>query len=149
MPEHTNEAVIRAWVELLARWGADPADISRALELIDPDCDWIMMATGEKFHGHDAIRKMAGKSAAAISHNQEHKLEVTNLFVCGKGGCLEYVHGAILKLPGQSEAAPIDMPIGIVFEFRNGKIARAREYFEVLQMQGRDKVKPYMRAKQG
>jgi hypothetical protein len=142
MSEHTNEAVIRAWVELLARWGADPEDMSRALELIDPACEWIMMATGENFRGHDAIRKMAGKSAAAISHNQEHKLRVTNLFACGERGCLEYIHGAILKLPDQSEPIPIEMPICIVFQFRNGKIARAQEYFEVLQMQGHDKVKP-------
>jgi hypothetical protein len=86
MSEHTNEAVIQAWVDLLARWGADPEDMSRALDLIDPECEWIMMATGEKFQGHDAIRKMAGKSAAAISHNREHKLRVTNLFACGEHG---------------------------------------------------------------
>ena len=82
------------------------------------------------------------RSAAAISHNRDHKLKVTNLFVCGERGCLEYIHGAILKLAGQSELMSIEMPICIVFQFKDGRIARAHEYFQVLQMQGHDKVKP-------
>jgi hypothetical protein len=40
------------------------------------------MATNEHFKGKDAIMKMSEKSAAAIQHTAEHKLQVTNLFAC-------------------------------------------------------------------
>ena len=76
-------------VELLGQWGADAEDIPRALELLDPDCEWVLMATGERYQGTAAVRKMAAKSMAAISHSEQHRLEITNLFGCGDKVCLE------------------------------------------------------------
>lgn len=142
MSEQENINIVRRWVELLGRWGEDSQDISLALDLMDPDCEWVLMATGERYRGTDAVRKMAEKSMAAISHTEQHQLEVTNLFGCGDKVCLEYAHGALLRLPGQATPSPIEMPICIVFQCKNGKIARANEYYEVEQMRGPGKVKP-------
>jgi ketosteroid isomerase-like protein len=138
---NTNADVIQQWVDLLARWGDDPADIPRVLDLLDDECEWVLMATNEHFKGKDAIKKMSEKSAEAIRHTAEHELQVTNLFACGDKGCLEYVHRALLRLPGQAERSPIEMPICIVFQFNNGKILRAQEYYEIQQMYG-DTIKP-------
>ena len=66
---------------------------------------------------------------------------MTNLFASEDKGCLEYVHRALLRLPGQTELSQIEMPICIVFQFNNGKISRAREYYEIQQMYG-GTVKP-------
>jgi len=137
-----NADVVQKWVDLLARWGDNPAaDIPHVLDLLDDECEWILMATGEHFKGKDAIMKMSEKSAAAIRHTAEHKLQVTNLFACEDKGCLEYVHRALLRLPGQTELSPIEMPICIVFQFNNGKILRAQEYYEIQQMYGGN-IKP-------
>jgi ketosteroid isomerase-like protein len=129
--------VIQQWVDLLARWGDNPArDIPLVLDLLDDECEWSLMATNEHVKGKDAIIKMSEKSAAAIKHTAEHKLEVTNLFACEDKACLEYVHHALLILPGQTKQSPIDMPICIVFQLKNGKIFRAQEYYEIQQMYG-------------
>ena len=137
-----NANVIQQWVDLLARWGDNPArDIPLVLDLLDDECEWTLMATGEHVKGKDAIVKWSEKSAAAIRHTAEHKLEVTNLFANEDKGCLEYVHRALLTLPGQKEPTLIEMPICIVFQLRNGKIFRANEYYEIEQMSGKA-VKP-------
>jgi ketosteroid isomerase-like protein len=136
-----NADVIRQWVDILARWGDDPADIPRVLDLLDDECEWILMATSEHFKGKEAIKKMSEKSAAAVRHSAEHELQVTNIFAYEDKGCLEYVHRALLMLPGQVERSPIEMPICIVFLFKNRKILRAQEYYEVQQMYG-STVKP-------
>lgn len=140
--EQENVNVVRRWVELLSRWGADPQDIPRVFELIDPDCEWVLMATGERYRGTDAIRKISQQSASAVSHSEQHKLEVTNLFGCGDNVCLEYVHGALLTLPGQTEPTPIEMPICIVFQCKNGRIIKANEYYEIEHMKGPNTIKP-------
>jgi len=142
MNEQDNVNVVRRWVELLGRWGENPEDIPRALELMEPDCEWVLMATGERYQGTDAVRKMAEQSMAAISHTEQHRLDITNLFGCGDKVCLEYVHGALLRLPGQTAPSPIEMAICIVFQCKNGKIATAHEYYEVEQMRGPGAVKP-------
>lgn len=142
MSENENVEVVRRWVELLAHWGEDPQDIPRAMELMDPDCEWVLMATGERYTGRDALAKMGQKSMAAISHTGQHELKLTNLFGSADNVCLEYVHGALLQLPGQTAPTPIAMPICIVFKCKNGKISRAHEYYEVEQMRGPDEVQP-------
>jgi len=84
--------VIQQWVDLLARWGDNPArDIPLVLDLLDDECEWSLMATNEHVKGKDAIIKMSEKSAAAIKHTAEHKLEITNLFACEDKACLEDV----------------------------------------------------------
>ena len=45
-------------------------------------------------------------------------------------------------MPSQTAPSPIDMAIYTVFECKNGKIARAHEYYEVEQMRGPGAVKP-------
>lgn len=142
MSANENVEVVRRWVDLLGRWGDDPCDVVRVMELIDPACQWVLMATGERYTGHEAITMIGLESAAAISHSDQHQLRVTSLFGSGDNVCLEYVHGALLQLPGQSEKVPIEMPICIVFTCRNGMITRAHEYYEVEQMRGPGAVQP-------
>ena len=142
MSESENVEVVRRWVELLGHWGADSQDIPRAMELMDPACEWVLMATGERYTGRDALRKIGEQSMAAVSHSGQHQLKVTNLFGSADNVCLEYVHGALLQLPGQTAPTPIEMPICIVFKCKDGKITQAHEYYEVEQMRGPDAVQP-------
>lgn len=142
MSEQENVKLVRRWVDLLGRWGEDPQDIARAMDLLDPDIEWVLMATGERYRGIDSLQKMSAKSMAAISHSEQNQLKITNLFGCEDKVCLEYVHGALLKQPGQATSIPIEMAICIVFQCKNGKIAKANEYYEVEQLQGPGAVKP-------
>ncbi len=138
-----NVKIIKQWVDLLARWGENPSrDVPLVLDLLDDECEWFLMATNEHFKGKEAIMQMSLKSAGAIKHTEEHKLQVTNLFASEGKGCLEYVHRALLIIPGQTKQTAIEMPICIVFQLRNGKILKAKEYYEIQQMYGASNIKP-------
>jgi hypothetical protein len=71
-------------------------DIDEFMKLIDQDCEWVLMATGETFRGTGAIRQLAQRSVAARQHTQEEHMYVTNLFTSEDQMCPEYAHRAIV-----------------------------------------------------
>ena len=40
-------------------------DVDRFMQLVDPDCEWVIMATGETFRGANQVRQLAERSIAA------------------------------------------------------------------------------------
>ena len=73
-------------------------DIESFLDLIAPDCEWAIMATGETFRGLDQIRQLAIRSVAARTHVGRLGLKPTNIFTNADGSklCWECVHTGLV-----------------------------------------------------
>jgi limonene-1,2-epoxide hydrolase len=114
-------------------------DVEGFYELIAPDAEWIIMATGETFRGPDQIRDLATRSIAARDHPAGMGIKPFNIFTNADGTrlCWEYVHTAIVtdKWPSSTNRPPIGTTIGLPIilscEIRAGKIIKAREYFDM------------------
>lgn len=118
-------------------------DIESFMKLIDPDAEWVVMATGETFRGLDRIRELATRSVAARDHTAGLGIKPTNVFANAEGTklCWEYVHTGLVtdKWPSTSAQKPtpgtkFDLPIILVCEIRQGKFVKVREYFDLLTL---------------
>jgi steroid delta-isomerase-like uncharacterized protein len=118
-------------------------DIESFMELIATDGEWVIMATGETFRGHDQIRQLATRSVAARKHTDGLGIKPTNVFTNAEGTklCWEYVHTGVVtdKWPSSSAQKPnpgtkFDLPIMLMCEIRQGKCVKVREYFDLLTL---------------
>jgi ketosteroid isomerase-like protein len=115
-------------------------DIESFLNLIAPEGEWVIMATGEMFRGLDQVRQLATRSVAARNHRDGLGIKPTNVFTNADGSklCWEYVHTGVVtdKWPSTShKPAPstkFDLPIMRMCEIREGKLIKVREYFDLL-----------------
>jgi hypothetical protein len=118
------------------------SDIDSFMELVDIDCEWTIMATGEKFHGIEAVRKLAQRSVAARYHTKEIKIEPTSLFTTDDYFVIEYTHHAIVTADwpaSTNRPAPgttISVPICIIAHFKNEKFDWLHEYFDMATASG-------------
>jgi hypothetical protein len=55
------------------------SDVEGFMELIAPDCEWTIMATGEKFNGTEKVRELAQRSVAARTHTEQIQMQSTTL----------------------------------------------------------------------
>jgi ketosteroid isomerase-like protein len=115
-------------------------DIEGFLKLIAPDCEWVIMATGETFRGLDQIEQLALRSVAARDHPAGLGITPTNIFTNAEGTklCWEYVHTGVVtdQWPSSTHRpAPgtqINVPIALLCEIDQGKLVKVREYFDML-----------------
>jgi ketosteroid isomerase-like protein len=117
--------------------------IEHFMELIAPDGEWAIMATGETFRGLDQIRQLATRSVAARNHTDGLGIKPTNVFTNADGTklCWEYVHTGVVtdKWPSSSPQRPapgtkFDLPIILMCEVGQGKLIKVREYFDLLTL---------------
>lgn len=114
-------------------------DVESFYKLIDPDGEWVIMATGETFRGLDQIKQLTMRSVAARTHGGGLGIKPTNIFTNAEGTklCWEYVHTAVVtdKWPSSTHRpAPgtkIKLPIVLIGEIRQGKLLKVREYFDL------------------
>jgi ketosteroid isomerase-like protein len=117
-------------------------DIESFLNLIAPEGEWVIMATGETFRGLDQIRQLATRSVAARNHTDGLGIKPTNVFTNADGSklCWEYVHTGVVtdKWPSTfHKPAPgtkFDLPIMLMCEIHEGKLIKVREYFDLLTL---------------
>jgi steroid delta-isomerase-like uncharacterized protein len=117
-------------------------DIESMVNLFAPDGEWVIMATGETFRGHDQIRQLATRSVAARDHTDGMGIKPTNVFTNADGTnlCWEYVHTGVVtdKWPASArKVAPgtkFDLPIMLMCDIRQGKLVKIREYFDLLTL---------------
>ncbi len=120
-------------------------DIEGMVDLMDKDCEWAIMATGESFHGPEQVRKLAERSVAARQHTKDVHMDFKNLFSTEDQMVLEYVHRGIItgsndisvNLP--KEGMEFVLPICLVCHVKNGKFDRINEYFDVSTLIGAQK----------
>jgi len=114
-------------------------DVESFYKLIAPDAEWVIMATGETFRGLEQIRQLAVRSVAAREHPVGMGIKPFNIFTNAERTrlCWEYVHTAVVtdKWPSSTHRpAPgttINMPIILSCEILEGRIIKAREYFDL------------------
>jgi ketosteroid isomerase-like protein len=118
-------------------------DIESFIKLIDPDGEWVIMATGEMFRGLDQIKQLATRSVAARIHTGGLGIKPINVFTNSEGTklCWEYVHTGVGtdKWPSSSAQKPapctkFDLPIMLMCEISQGKLVKVREYFDLLTL---------------
>lgn len=101
--------------------------------------EWLIVATGERFHGLDEIRQLATRSVAGRDHPAGTGIKPTNVFTNEEGTklCCEYVHTGVVtdKWPAsKNRPAPgtkIELPIVLICDIRKDKIVKIREYFNL------------------
>jgi ketosteroid isomerase-like protein len=114
-------------------------DIESFYELIASDAEWVIMATGETFRGLDQIKQLTVRSVAARDHPGGMGIKPFNIFTNADRTrlCWEYVHTAVVtdKWPSSthrlSSGTKISVPILLSCEIYEGKIIKAREYFDM------------------
>ena len=101
--------------------------------------EWLIVATGERFHGLDEIRQLATRSVAGRDHPAGTGIKPTNVFTNEEGTklCWEYVHTGVVtdKWPAsKNRPAPgtkIELPIVLICDIRKDKIVKISEYFNL------------------
>jgi ketosteroid isomerase-like protein len=114
-------------------------DVESFYKLIDPDCEWVIVATSETFKGLDQIKQLTMRSVAARTHGGGLGIKPTNIFTNAEGTklCWEYMHTAVVtdKWPlSTNRPAPgtkIAVPIVLICDTRAGKLVKVREYFDL------------------
>jgi ketosteroid isomerase-like protein len=140
MNESTHQRVIQRFKETFL---VPDSDIDGFMELVDKDCEWVLLATGETFRGTSQIRQLAERSKAARTHSSEIKMEPTTLFATEDYFVIEYTHNAIATAnwtTPSNKPAPgeiLRIPICIVAHFKGEKFDRIHEYFDLLTVSGK------------
>jgi steroid delta-isomerase-like uncharacterized protein len=125
-----NLAVMRRYFDLLYS-----KDMGPMLELVDDDIEWLVVPTGDVISGKASLAELA-KNHWAASPDRTKKL--LNLFAIEDYACMEYTSGGTLT--GEVDFRSIRIPPSglryeiqccFVFHFKNGKIDRVHEYFDM------------------
>ncbi len=113
------------------------ADIERIINLFAPDCEWVIMATGERFRGQDKIRQLAKRFLGARNQPGGLGIKLTNTFTNPEKTklCWEFVHTVISDTsPTRRLAAgtKFELPIILMCDIQQDKLVKVREYFDIL-----------------
>jgi ketosteroid isomerase-like protein len=125
------------------------SDIDGFMALVAPDCEWTIMATGEKFTGTEQVRELAERSTAARTHTEDIKMKPTTLFATDDYFVIEYLHRAIVTEnwpASKNRPAPgtlVSIPICIVAHIRDEKFNWLHEYFDLATASGTQGQKLY------
>jgi steroid delta-isomerase-like uncharacterized protein len=113
-------------------------DYAAAAALSAPDAEWINVATGQTLRGPDGARQFLEAWATAFPDSQ---VETTTVIAADDGVAMEFVgrgtHSGPLASP-TGDIPPtgkhVEVPFAQMIQFRDGKIARARLYFDLAGM---------------
>jgi hypothetical protein len=112
-------------------------DLEGFMELIDDECVWEIMATGEVFAGAAKVRELAERSVAGRTHTADVHMAFVDHFNTNDRMCLEYVHEAIVtdKWPASKNrpavGTRVKVPICLVCRLKNEKFVHIDEYFDL------------------
>jgi steroid delta-isomerase-like uncharacterized protein len=134
-----NMDLIRAWVDAVNR-----DDIEEELACWQPDGEFYIVPTATTYKGIAAIRQAGKQSAAAIGGQPiQGRKQITHLDAGEDWACVEYDTQATITGPIAIQNVTV-IPEGVnqtvvskacvVFQMKNGKIDRAREYFDSFSM---------------
>jgi len=137
-----TETIIYADIIGLFTHAMNHDDVESMLCLWDPEGEWEVMATGEKFSGLDEIRQLVTRSVATRNHRSGERLLPFNVFKNEEETkfCWEYVHKGVVTdkwpaaLGNHTVGTKFDLPIALMCDISNGKIVKVREYFDLLTL---------------
>jgi ketosteroid isomerase-like protein len=118
------------------------SDINGFMELLDPNCEWIIEASGETFRGYGNFKEFAERSKAARTHTSEVQMVPTTFFATESYFVIEYMHNAITteKWTTSTSQPPkgltLHIPICIIAHFKGERLDWIHEYFDLLTARG-------------
>jgi ketosteroid isomerase-like protein len=131
-----NERIIRAWID------AHNRQDMRALEYMDEQIEIVEVPTGVVYHGMAKMRELA-----AVAYRRRAQKVLTHLMATDEDVCVEYTNTADISQPytegeragihginasrAKTSAAPLELKVCFVCHIKDGKIDRAREYWDV------------------
>ena len=110
-------------------------DLDAMLELVDDDIEWLVVPTGDVISGKTSLAALAENHWGA---SPDRTKKLLNLFATEDYACMEYTSGG--SLTGEVDFRSIKIPPSgrtyeiqccFVFHFKNGKIDRVHEYFDM------------------
>jgi pentatricopeptide repeat protein len=133
-------------VMLADEMGTD-AQIDAWMALLDEECEWTLMPTGETFRGTEVVKRFAQVAVASRDHTRDDHMVFTDSLAGEERFCVEYTHRGIYTEQGSSivkqssagaltpqEGTLFEVKICIVCHVKEGKIDRAHEYFDLMQV---------------
>jgi len=134
-----NVKTMLAWIE------AHNRQDMRALDYMHEDVEIVQVATGVVYHGMEQMKKLA-----AMAYSRRGDKEVTNVFASNDEACIEYIARADMSSPltdtekreglhgidlsGAKPRSRFELKVCFVCRFKDGKIYRAREYWDAAEM---------------
>lgn len=125
-----NLSLMRRYFDLLYT-----EDLDAVLELVDDDIEWFIVPTGDVINGKAQLAALATNHWGA---SPDRTKQLINLFAVEDYACMEYTSGGTLT--GEVDFRSIKIPPSglkyeiqccFVFHFRNGKVDRVHEYFDM------------------
>jgi len=110
-------------------------DLDAMLELVDDDIQWLVVPTGDIISGKASLAGLAENHWGA---SPDRTKKLVNLFATEDYACMEYTSGGTLT--GEVDFRSIKIPPSgrtyeiqccFVFHFKNGKVDRVHEYFDM------------------
>jgi ketosteroid isomerase-like protein len=114
-------------VEILRRIAAalGRRDLGEFLELTDPEVEWhssiSVISEGGAYHGHDGVRQYmrdVDETFESLDATVDSVLDVGNLVVAVGHLCYR----------GKASGVEMEVPLGWVYRFRNGKVVYLRAF---------------------
>jgi ketosteroid isomerase-like protein len=96
--------------------------LERSLELLDPDCELVLLDGQSTFRGHDGVREWLDGvrrdwKTLTVTYSEVHEADPECIVGIGR------VSGA-----SADGARTLDLPLACVGEFRDGLLVRARAF---------------------
>lgn len=130
MPAQDNVRLVQDLFDAVNRH-----DVDGALSLVDPNVEWVNMATGETFRGPGGFRRILQEWWRTFPDNS---VEIVDLIAGQDGATVEYIgkgtHDGPLTGPS-GEISPtgrhVEMQFCDVYKIKNGKIVSGHIYYDL------------------
>jgi len=87
-----NDALVAEMLDLIAN---DSENLDRTMNHLADGAVWVLEPGGVEYHGAREIRTFVRTAMASRTHDQSHRITITNWFANGENLCVEYGHGAL------------------------------------------------------
>lgn len=131
-----NVRIIRAWID------AHNRQDMQALDYLDENIEIIEIPTGVVYRGMAKMRELA-----AVAYRRRARKELTHIMATDEDVCVEYTNTADISQPftegeragihginasrAKTSKAPFELKVCFVCHIKDGKIDRAREYWDL------------------
>ena len=114
------QSSLEVFTELWRAYGE--GRLERSLDLLDPECELVLLDGATTFRGHDGIRAWLDSvrqewKTLTVTYTEVHEADPTCIVGIGR------VSGT-----STDEARTLDLPLACVGEFREGRLLRGRAF---------------------